>query len=119
MLVAEARAAHPQECCGLLLGRDGRVEEVRPCRNVHPLPERHFEIDPQALLDAHRAARGAGLPVLGYYHSHPTGTIEPSVTDRAMAAGGGAIWAIVGGNEIGWWRDGANGFEPHEPAGWR
>lgn len=111
-LVAEAAAAHPGECCGLLLGRGERIEEVRPCANVHPQPERHFEIDPRALIEAYRAARGGGAEVLGYYHSHPAGTPEPSATDRANAAGDGRVWAIVGEGRVGWWRDGAGGFEP-------
>lgn len=114
-LIAAARAAYPHECCGLLLGRavEGRVTiaEARPCRNVHPDPARHFEIDPIALIAAHRAARSGGPAVVGYYHSHPAGRAEPSATDRAQAAGDGRIWAIVTPGTIGWWRDGADGFE--------
>ena len=64
-----------------------------------PDPETHFEIDPQALIDAHRAARAGGPQVLGYYHSHPAGEPEPSATDRAMAAGDGRMWAIMGRDE--------------------
>ncbi|RVQ66498.1 M67 family peptidase [Croceicoccus ponticola] len=104
-LIAEAKAAHPHECCGLLLGRDGKVGEVRSCRNVHPEPARHFEIDPAALIAAHRAARAGGVEVIGYYHSHPVGLPEPSATDRAMAPGDGRLWAIVAGEAIGWWRN--------------
>src|SRR6476659_1863720 len=77
-LLANARAAHPLEACGLLLGRAGLIEEVRACANVHPEPARHFEIDPQALVHAHRTARAGGPKVLGYYHSHPSGASVPS-----------------------------------------
>jgi desampylase len=110
-LIAEAAAAHPLEACGLLLG-DGRVDQVRPCANVHPHPERQFEIDPQALIDAHRDARTGGLPIIGYYHSHPVGPPHPSATDRAHATHDGRVWAIVGEGKVGWWRDTATGFEP-------
>lgn len=110
-LLAEATAAHPLECCGLLLGREGRISEVRPCANVHPSPGRHFEIDPQALVDAHRAARSGGPQVLGYYHSHPFGPPAPSATDRENATADGRAWAIVGEGRVGWWRDGDDGFE--------
>ena len=109
-LLAQAVAAHPHECCGLLLGMDGLVSEVRPCANVHLDPARRFEIDPQALVDAHRAARAGGPPVLGYYHSHPSGPPEPSATDRENATGDGRVWAIVGEGRVGWWRDGDGGF---------
>lgn len=110
-LTKEAAAAHPDEACGLLLGRDA-IEEARPCANVHPDPARHFEIDPAALIAAHRAARAGGLMVLGYYHSHPTGPARPSATDRAMAGGDGRLWAIVGAGEVTLWRDRPGGFEP-------
>lgn len=109
-LQKEARASLPRECCGILLGRKGHIEAVRPTRNVHPTPETHFEIDPQALIDAHRAARQGGAQVLGYYHSHPKGPAHPSATDRAMAAGDGGIWAIIGASEVRFWRDLPEGF---------
>ena len=108
----EATKAHPLECCGLLLGQGGAISEARPCANVHPDPARHFEIDPAALIAAHRTAREGGPQVLGYFHSHPTGPAEPSVQDRACASGDGRIWAIVAGAEIGWWRDAPDGFAP-------
>jgi len=110
-LLAEAAAAHPLEACGLLLGQGGVISAAVPVRNVHPDPARHFELDPQALIAAHRAQRAGGPQVLGYYHSHPTGLAEPSATDRACASGDGRIWAIVAAGAIGWWRDAPGGFE--------
>jgi proteasome lid subunit RPN8/RPN11 len=109
-LLEEAAAAHPRECCGLLLGEGLRISEVRPAANVHPRPDCHFEIDPAALIAAHRAARSGGPQVLGYYHSHPTGLAQPSATDRAMASGDGRIWAIVAGETVLCWRDEPDGF---------
>lgn len=111
-ILAEGQAAHPAEACGLLLGSGHRIDALRRCRNVHPDPARQFEIDPQALIDAHRAARSGGPAVIGYYHSHPSGPAEPSATDRAHAAGDSKVWAILGGGAIGWWRDTPGGFEP-------
>jgi proteasome lid subunit RPN8/RPN11 len=111
-MVAKAARATPQEACGLLLGHGLRIERAQPARNVHATPLTHFEIDPQALIDAHRAARAGGPQVLGYYHSHPSGPAEPSAADRAQAAGDGKVWAIVAGGEARFWRDTADGFEP-------
>ncbi|HSM53723.1 MAG TPA: M67 family metallopeptidase [Erythrobacter sp.] len=105
-----AASALPRECCGILLGTGNRFTEARPAANVHPRPETHFEIDPQALIDAHRAARAGGPQVLGYYHSHPTGAAEPSATDRAMASGDGRVWAIVGTDKVSFWQDTPDGF---------
>jgi len=110
-LLEEATRALPNECCGLLLGRAGRIECAVPCANVHADPARHFEIDPAALIAAHKAARGGGPQLLGYYHSHPMGRAEPSATDRALAGGDGRIWAIVAGGAIALWRDSPGGFE--------
>ena len=111
-LLEEAAKAHPLECCGLLLGQGTVLAEARPAANVHPDPAHHFEIDPAALIAAHKAARQGGPQVLGYYHSHPTGRAEPSATDCAQASGDGRIWAIVAGDTVRLWRDDADGFEP-------
>jgi desampylase len=109
-LLEEATRAHPRECCGLLLGMGERIALAQPAANVHPEPERHFEIDPKALVVAHRAVRAGGLELLGYYHSHPNGRAEPSAADRASASGDGRIWAIVAGGAVSWWRDTPQGF---------
>jgi proteasome lid subunit RPN8/RPN11 len=105
-----AGSAYPSECCGILLGADCRIDGILPTINVHPAPETHFEIDPQALIDTHRAARQGGPQVIGYYHSHPDGPARPSRTDAAMAAGDGRIWAILGADGIGFWQDAPDGF---------
>ena len=107
---AEARTAHPLECCGILFGERGAIVDLLPARNVHPQPERHFEIDPQALIDAHRAAREGGPGIVGYYHSHPNGRAVPSATDSALAARDGSVWAIIAAGRIALWRSGDAGF---------
>jgi proteasome lid subunit RPN8/RPN11 len=109
-ILAHGKLARPEEACGLLLGHGKCITQVRSTRNVHPTPQTHFEIDPQALIDAHRVARQGGLELLGYYHSHPTGRAEPSVTDRALASGDGRVWAIVAGDDVAFWRDDEDGF---------
>lgn len=106
-----ARDSAPEECCGLLLGCEA-IEDVRSAANVAADPRRRFEIDPQALIDTHRAARAGGPRVIGYYHSHPAGPAEPSAIDRAMAAGDGKVWAIVGESGVTFWRDDRGGFAP-------
>ena len=56
-LLTEAAAAHPEEACGLLLGQGSVISQALPVRNVHGDPRSHFELDPAALIAAHRAAR--------------------------------------------------------------
>ena len=109
-MLAHAERTHPRECCGLLHGYFEDITSAVPVRNVHVAPKTHFEIDPQALIDAHRAAREGGPLVLGYYHSHPNGLARPSATDARMAAGDGAVWAIVAAGCISFWRAGAGEF---------
>jgi proteasome lid subunit RPN8/RPN11 len=113
-MLAAAAAAHPHEACGILLGQGTHIAEARETANIHPAPATHFEIDPQALIDAHRAARagvaGGGPQVVGYFHSHPAGPAAPSETDRAMAAGDGRVWAIIAGEDLRFWQDACEGF---------
>ena len=111
-LIAEAKRAFPLEACGLLLGRTDAIDHATVCANIHPTPRSHFEIDPAALIAAHKAARAGGPQIVGYWHSHPTGSIVPSPTDQASASGDGRIWAIVAGGAVGFWRDTPHGFEP-------
>lgn len=113
-LLQEAAQAAPRECCGLLLGRGGRIGEVCPAANVAEDPLRRFEIDPMALIAAHKAARSGGPELLGYYHSHPDGHPVPSATDCEHASGDGRVWAIVADGEVTFWRDGEGGFEQVE-----
>ena len=110
MLDAAARAA-PREACGLLLGAGTRIHTAQPADNVHPDPLTRFEIDPAALLGAHRSARTGGPEILGYYHSHPAGHPVPSATDCEHASGDGRVWAIIADGEIRLWRDAGGRFE--------
>lgn len=108
-MVAESASALPAECCGLLLGH-GAIERAVPTANVAADPLRHFEIDPQALISAHRAARAGGPQVLGYYHSHPSGHPVPSATDCRHAGGDGRVWAIAARGEVRFYTDTPTGF---------
>jgi proteasome lid subunit RPN8/RPN11 len=111
-LIAEAARTAPAECCGLLLGRAGRIFEARPAANVSADPLRRFEIDPAALFDVHRAVRAGGPELIGYYHSHPAGHPRPSATDCEHASGDQRAWAIIANGRVAFWRDAETGFEP-------
>lgn len=106
----EAAEAAPEECCGLLLGTGARIETAAAATNVAADRHVRFEIDPLALLAAHKAARSGGPQVIGYYHSHPNGHPVPSPTDREHSTGDSRVWAIIADGEVAFWRDNANGF---------
>lgn len=84
----EGQAAYPDECCGVMIGRDQGdrrlVERLEPVPNVWNEAERRrrFEIDPRDLMRIDKAAGEAGQIVIGFYHSHPDHPARPSETDR-------------------------------------
>ncbi len=93
-MVAHARAEAPNECCGVLAGRDGCVEWVRPVPNADRSPYT-YRMDAHELLRAYKEADAQGLEVLGYYHSHPATPAVPSRTDVARAVDPFAVYVIV------------------------
>jgi desampylase len=108
-LLEWAEAELPRECCGLLLGRDDLISEVRLARNVAENVEQHFEIDPADLIAAHKGARNGEPPLLGYFHSHPNGLDRPSITDLAGAADDDSYWLIIAQADVSAWQPVAKG----------
>lgn len=103
-LLAAGLKADPNECCGLLLGRPGRIDVAQPTRNVSRAPATSFEIDPAALLHTYREARSAGRQVIGHYHSHPDGSPMPSPRDAARAVENRQLWLIIAGGGVSAWQ---------------
>lgn len=75
----------PLEACGLLAGKDNRVEEVLVVRNQVQSPVR-FVMDPYEQLRAFEWIESHGLELIGIFHSHPAGPETASPTDIAEAA---------------------------------
>ena len=111
-LRAHAAEEPDREVCGLLLGESELITRAVRTANVAADPRSHFEIDPSALIAAHRVERQGGAQLIGHYHSHPRGPPEPSATDYACSAGDGRVWLIVAGGEVGAWRADPRGFVP-------
>ena len=84
----EGVAAYPNECCGLLIGRDvdgsRLVDRIVPMKNTFDAGEQfhRFTIDPLAQVRAEEAAAAEGKAHVGYYHSHPDHPAQPSEYDR-------------------------------------
>ena len=101
-IVAIAERAYPEECCGLLVGRDaadGRIVVTRivESRNVRTDRARdRFEIDPQVRITIEREWRASAERVVGHYHSHPDHPARPSATDLELAFEPSLVWLIVG-----------------------
>ncbi|MGC2418258.1 MAG: M67 family metallopeptidase [Candidatus Acidiferrales bacterium] len=94
-LTADARANALNECCGLLVGRDGVITHVFPAANVAADPAKGYEIDPRETVRLMREFREQQLEFLGIYHSHPNGKNEPSARDIELAYYSEAIYFIV------------------------
>jgi proteasome lid subunit RPN8/RPN11 len=75
----------PLEACGLLAGKNDRVEKVILVRNQAQSPVR-FVMDPYEQLKAFSWIESHDLDLLGIFHSHPMGPETASDTDVAEAA---------------------------------
>ena len=75
----------PLEACGLLAGRQGRVEAVLRVRNAAQSPVR-FRMDARQQLKAFEWIESRGLDLVGIFHSHPAGPETVSPTDLAESA---------------------------------
>jgi proteasome lid subunit RPN8/RPN11 len=104
-LASEARAAFPNECCGLIEGvatsEGWRAMALHGSKNLAAYPARRFLIDPQVHFELLRTLRGTDRAIIGCYHSHPDGRVEPSARDRDEAMDGGFVWLIIAGNALG------------------
>ena len=97
---AHGEETYPHECCGALLGKpaaDGwRVEASVKARNTQTDSARNrYSIAPAELVKIEREARGQGLSIGGFYHSHPDHPAEWSPIDLAEAHWVGCSHLIV------------------------
>ncbi len=83
-MVAHAREDLPNECCGMVGGRDGEATEVIRVVNSAASPLR-YEMDPQGQYDALKAIEDGGNELLAIYHSHTKSAAHPSQTDVNQA----------------------------------
>jgi proteasome lid subunit RPN8/RPN11 len=94
-IIAQARAEAPNECCGVLFGRDHTVEEVFPGRNVSQTPKTRYVMDPEQVNTYVTLQDQRGWDLMIIYHSHPETEAKPSKTDKALAGYPDAHYLIV------------------------
>jgi proteasome lid subunit RPN8/RPN11 len=79
---AHGEETYPHECCGALVGRDGRVDSVVALPNTtEEGPRRRFLVRPSDYRQAEHQATALGAELLGFYHSHPDHPARPSQYD--------------------------------------
>lgn len=93
-IVAHAQETYPNECVGLLAGREGRVLRVYRGRNVDESPYT-YRLDDRQLLAILRELDEERLDLVGIYHSHTASDAYPSRTDVARAFYPDAVYVIV------------------------
>ena len=93
-IIAQAREEAPNECCGVLAGRDGRVEKLFRAVNAEKSPYR-YNVDPRDLLRIYRECDAKGWDFLAIYHSHTHTEAFPSPTDVRLAAWPDSTYVIV------------------------
>src|SRR5882757_8368506 len=73
---------YPHECCGALVGHDGRTMAVVALPNTtEEGPRRRFLVRPSDYRLAEQRASELGGELLGFYHSHPDHPARPSQFD--------------------------------------
>lgn len=85
-MVLHAERTYPNECCGVMLGHihgeNKVVTEAVPLENSFAgTQHERYEVRPEDLLKAERAAREHGLDLVGIFHSHPDCEAYFSETD--------------------------------------
>ena len=83
-IIAHARQEDPDECCGILAGRDSAAAKLYRITNTVKSPYRYM-MDPQEFLDADLDSERNGMEFVAFYHSHTHSPAYPSQTDVRMA----------------------------------
>ena len=100
-LRAHGEETYPHECCGVLLGKSeagngNRVQQLVRAGNTRTdSAHNRYNIAPQELVKIQRQARGLGLDIVGFYHSHPDHPAQWSPTDFAEAHWLGCSYVIT------------------------
>lgn len=93
-IVDHARQEVPDECCGVLIGRNGKIIKLVRATNVEHSPVR-YSIEPNELIKIYQEMTEKGLELLAIYHSHPQKEAYPSDTDIEYASFPQSIYIII------------------------
>ena len=93
-------ACLPDEACGILSGREGRVSRIYPMTNKEPSPVSYLA-DSREQLRIQKEMREKNEGMLAIFHSHPRSPAYPSAKDVSLAFYDDAVYVIVGLTESG------------------
>jgi [CysO sulfur-carrier protein]-S-L-cysteine hydrolase len=83
-MLEHAREEAPNECCGILGGKDGEATTLYRATNAEASPLR-YRIADQDLFDIHHEIEEKGEALVAIYHSHTASPARPSQTDINLA----------------------------------
>ncbi len=83
-VLAHARRDHPDECCGVIAGKDGMATRLFEMQNAERSPT-GFTFDSAEWLRVYREIDDADEQFLVVYHSHTMTEAYPSRTDLAWS----------------------------------
>ena|SRR5579859_2649669 len=84
-MAAHVAASYPNEACGLLASKDGRVVKNYPTTNAAEHPDDFSEIGSEDLLHISYDIDEYDGEMYSYYHSHPQSEAYPSQRDIEWA----------------------------------
>ena len=84
-MMVHVAAGYPNETCGLLASKDGRVVKNYPAINAATHPDDFSEISPEDLLRIAYDIDEYDGEMYSYYHSHPKSEAYPSPRDIEWA----------------------------------
>ena len=93
-IVEHSKRELPNEACGILAGRAGRIEKLYEMTNADKSPETFF-MDAKEQLKAIKDMRNSGLEIAAIYHSHVASRAYPSGHDTELAFYPDASYIIV------------------------
>ncbi|HEY7255432.1 MAG TPA: M67 family metallopeptidase [Solirubrobacterales bacterium] len=93
-LITHSREDMPNECCGMVGGRDGEARTVYRATNAEASPLR-YSIDAREQFRLMRTIEEAGEELVGIYHSHTKSPAYPSQTDVNLAGWPDAVYLIA------------------------
>ncbi len=93
-MVAHAQADAPNECCGIIAGKDGKAVKLFRAQNAEASPYR-YNVDSNDLFRIYRECDGNDWSFLAIYHSHTASEAYPSPTDVRLAFWPEAYYVLV------------------------
>jgi proteasome lid subunit RPN8/RPN11 len=88
----------PNEGCGILAGKDGKVLKVYKMTNTDKSPSTFF-MEPKEQFEAMKDMRRLGMEMMGIYHSHVASPAYPSPRDVKLAFYPDVYYVIISLND--------------------